>query len=207
MTVDQFWAHVERGPGCWLWTGPVDHRGYGRLTWLGQNWRLAHRVSLELAGRHPGRLCALHRCDTPLCVNPAHLFLGTRAENNADMVAKGRHARGDRSGSRLHPERLARGDRNGMRLHPESLRRGDEHWTRQRPELVVRGDRHHFRQRPESHPLGERVGSAKLTADAVVEIRRRVGAGESKAALARAFGVTDVLVGKVVRREIWRHVP
>ena len=55
---------------------------------------LAHRVSWEFAnGPIPENMCVLHACDTPLCVNPEHLFLGTLADNMADKEKKGRHGR------------------------------------------------------------------------------------------------------------------
>ena len=57
---------------------------------------------------YPG-LSACHHCDNPACCNPKHIWLGTTAANNADRDAKGRQARGDRSGARLYPERLRRG--------------------------------------------------------------------------------------------------
>jgi hypothetical protein len=71
----------------------------------------AHRRAWELThGPITDGLHCLHHCDHPPCCNPSHLFLGAPADNVADMVAKGRQARGDRSGSRLYPERLARGE-------------------------------------------------------------------------------------------------
>jgi hypothetical protein len=114
-----FWSRVDKAgpiptnqPGlgpCWLWTGPHDRRGYGFL-YVGSRRRYrTHRVAYALAvGPIPDGLGVLHHCDTPPCCNPAHLFLGTDADNVADRDAKGRQARGDRNGKRLHPERWPR---------------------------------------------------------------------------------------------------
>ena len=76
--------------GCWLWTAFTNACGYGCFR-VAEASLLAHRVSYELhVGPIPDGLHVLHKCDTPPCVNPAHLFLGTHTENMADMVAKGR---------------------------------------------------------------------------------------------------------------------
>jgi hypothetical protein len=85
--------------GCWLWTASVDMYGYGRIRVDGKS-RKASRVSWELhRGPIPGDLHVCHHCDTPSCVNPDHLFLGTRSDNQRDCEIKGRrtHARGEQS--------------------------------------------------------------------------------------------------------------
>lgn len=91
----RFWKKVQVNPGsCWEWTGCLNSCGYGR-TFLGGKHVYAHRLMFEAHNGPLGEgLQALHRCDNPKCVNPDHLFAGTRSDNMRDMVAKGRHAGG-----------------------------------------------------------------------------------------------------------------
>lgn len=100
---------------CWIWTGRLDSKGYGAL-----NRTLAHREAYRRTnGPIPAGKHVLHSCDNPPCCNPAHLFLGTQADNNADRNSKERQARGERvaSGkltadevSEIRVRRLTRGE-------------------------------------------------------------------------------------------------
>ena len=79
--------------GCWLWTGAKDKDGYGRVSW--PPFRFVHRwAHTHFIGPIPLGLFVLHRCDTPACVNPAHLFIGDADANNKDAARKNRTAKG-----------------------------------------------------------------------------------------------------------------
>jgi HNH endonuclease len=85
--------------GCWVWSKCLTEHGYGRGTLYRKNF-LAHRLAYEIVhGAIPEGLCVLHKCDVRSCVNPDHLFLGTTADNSADMVSKDRQAKGKQNGA------------------------------------------------------------------------------------------------------------
>jgi hypothetical protein len=121
----RFWSRVNRegpvvsqehGP-CWLWLGfkLMQRGGYGQFN----DWprvSFAHRVSWELTyGKVPDGLSVLHRCDNPPCVRPEHLWIGTQADNVADMVRKGRSLTGIRHPAYRHGRRVQRKDQGLLR--------------------------------------------------------------------------------------------
>ena len=137
----------------------------------------AHRVAcFQAIGIFESDLFVCHKCDNPSCCNPLHLFLGTTQENTADMVAKNRHAKGDKNWLRAFPERRMMGDTNPSRTHPEK------------------------------RPRGENNTAAVVNNDGVREIRRLFNAGLRRDIIAVMFSVSWNTVNRIVKRETWAHV-
>ena len=158
----RFWAKV--GPpdenGCRPWLACRNELGYGEFRVDGESiraqglaWRLTYHGPTK-----PGAEIFRHSCDHTWCAEPSHVYPGTRAENSADMVTRGRSPAGERSGARKHPELLARGEQHGM---------------------------------------------AKLTAQAVRQIRFAVIAGESRVSVADRHDISRAHVGSIVTRRTW----
>ena len=114
LTKDNIFDHCmpEPNSGCWLWTKALFPSGYAlknRLEDGKQKAKKGHRLVYELLVRSiPKGMSVCHRCDTPSCVNPAHLFLGTHRENIDDMMAKGRQQKGHAHCHAKLTDRLAR---------------------------------------------------------------------------------------------------
>lgn len=95
-TNDRFDIYAVPVPeaGCWLWQGPLNNKGYAQMLIAGER-TLGSRFSwARFVGPVPAGMCVCHKCDTPQCVNPDHLFIGTHADNMADRQRKGRQSRG-----------------------------------------------------------------------------------------------------------------
>jgi hypothetical protein len=203
--------------------GGMSESGYGQIMEQRRSLR-THRVAWELvAGPIPDGMIVCHTCDCHACCRNddegvyyangsfhprrGHLWLGTNADNSADMIAKGRAATGEKNARALYPERTARGERSGAYTHPERLARGDRHGSRTHPEAIPRGENHHWQTHPEGRLRGERNGLAKLTADAVRDIRSRHTAGTaSYSVLAAEYRVSKQVIAAVVKRKTWQHV-
>ena len=119
--IKRFWSKIKKTDECWLWSTPtMDGGGYG-MFFVGPSrrkprWSLkAHRLSWTLAnGQIPDGLHVLHHCDVRACCNPAHLFLGTNADNVKDKINKGRMI----VGSKVPHAKLAEEDiPNIQKLH------------------------------------------------------------------------------------------
>lgn len=141
-----FWANVHKARSCWNWTGYSKRKGWhGTITVSGTDWQ-AHRLSWHIHNGHiPRGAFVLHKCDNPLCVNPAHLFLGSQADNCWDMLRKGRQVAPTRTDGN-HPK---------ARIAPQHLR----------------------------------------------VVREMYTAGFTQREIGRMFGVSDVAISQILRKE------
>lgn len=116
-TVADFWnkAIILGKEDCWEWQRALSSDGYGKCGFMEE--QLAHRISYKIAtGSIPKGKCVLHKCDNRKCINPDHLFIGTRTDNNKDRDNKKRTARGNTHGSRTKPESRPRGENHSRAI-------------------------------------------------------------------------------------------
>ena len=130
----RFWAKVDKGSGCWLWQGTRDSSGYGMVTILKprRTTTKAHRMAWTLTnGPIPDGLLVCHHCDTPQCVRPDHLFLGTAKDNAHDKMAKGRlrvgHVKGEQCGRAKLTEAAVRDIRASVAAGTRQVRMAEKY--------------------------------------------------------------------------------
>jgi len=201
---------IEQETGCHIWMGMKNPDGYGLLKVAGRRLMVHRLVYLELVGPISDDMCVLHDCpsgDKPSCINPDHLWLGTKGDNNRDRDTKGRGATGSRNGVHTHPEKVARGEDHWAHRYPERYHRGDEHHARLKPECLARGLRNGAYTHPEKRRKGSSSGMSKLTEEAIVEIRRQHKEEKvSYAELSEKHGVTKPTIWKIIKRRTWTHI-
>ncbi len=165
-------ARIPMG-GCWIWTASGDR--YGTVYFDGRN-RRAHRVVYGiLVGQVPEGMELLHRCDVGLCVNPHHLFIGTHADNMADMVRKGR----------------ARAPI------------GDAHWTRSDGERALQIARLNI-ARTHAPGADNNNAKLTHSLVAQMRATYSAAPGQTMAQLGRQFGVGRETARKVIKEIAWK---
>lgn len=183
--------------GCWLWPGVIDPNGYGHASLNGERY-WAHRLSyMHHHGTIPDGALVCHHCDVRRCINPGHLFLGTAADNTADMVSKKRHRFGEQAPNAKLTEANVRAILADTRSHEAiSAEYGISSPTIS--EIKKRRTWRHI-----DHPGNASHGNARLTPEQVRAIRAdpRV-----QRLIAADHGITASVVSDIKTRKSWKHV-
>ena len=205
----RFSSNVDRrGPNdCWEWRRGRGRSKYGYISLAPHGKFLVHRIAYMLShGRDPGELLVCHKYDNTRCCNPAHLSLGTCADNLADMRAKGRGGVGERnSRAKLTPEKVLEildsdelprvlAERYGVDVTTIRAIRLGKIWKHI-------GDRSNIIHGPRR---GNRCPFAKLNEGQVRQIRQSTN--KTVAALSREFGVAPSTIYGVLSGRTWATV-
>lgn len=189
----------EPNTGCWLWGGHTNEDGYGKLSVEGK-LKSAHRVSFEaFNGKITKGLLVCHKCDTPQCVNPDHLFLGTQLDNMRDMSIKGRGAK-FKDGVKIKEETVLKIMERIKECVPfKDIAReffvsaslvakinNGKNWTRVTKGKVMR-----------------RYGQAVLKMGQVEQIRELIKSGSTNSQLMRSFKVSRMTIHRIRHNQSW----
>jgi len=199
----EFENRIKKTPTCWVWTGSVNASGYGVFNmWISER---AHRLSYFLhRGNIPTGMCVCHTCDNRKCVNPDHLFLGTRNDNNKDAARKGRMGR---KLTLQDAEEVKRLYANGKRQSDIAIQFGI---SKTMVSLICAG--RYWRSRTHADKYVGRRGCrshvAKFDAEQVRNVRDKFATGEySMRALAREYNVSHSAISRIVNRRSYREIP
>mgnify|MGYP001611309728 CR=1 FL=1 len=241
VNLERFWANVKKTDSCWFWisravTGNAVKYGLVAIRVMSMRGaatrqETAHRISYELAnGPIPAGLKVLHSCDYGLCVNPAHLRVGTQPDNVEDAVRRNRYPRGGRTPGVILPRA------------PLPTRSGETHWFAKLSDAQVADIRTRYAETPTltmnalarefkvSQPLirgiitgasrrscggpiskirsiyGGSTPTSKLTEAQVADLRARASAGATIHELAAQFDIAPQTASKIARGQTWKHV-
>lgn len=193
---------------CHLWTAYKDRQGYGHFRLNGKTVK-AHRYAAGMLD-WPSEIVTRHTCHVPACVNPEHLQFGSVADNSRDRDEAGRTPRGEQHGSsKFSDEQVLEIRRRYAAGNVTQQELGDEFGVdRKTVSVIVRRETwEHLKDEVGWTPGGGRNGSSKLSAEQVLEIRRRYAAGGvTQEKLADEFGVDRTAVHNIVRRKTWTHL-
>ena len=214
LLADMFWNRVLIPHGatdgdCWEWIGGKSDSGYGiLLSGLPSQRRpvRAHRLAWELHyGPIPPGLCVCHTCDCPGCVNPSHLFIGSHADNMADMKAKGRGRSSTGEASpraklkQIDVDRIRALFSSGLRIYEiariEGLRDSYVHKIVKRRTWPAPGD-------PPSLRKGKPPVLLKITEQDAATMREARANGVAVDVLSARFGVCRSSVYRVTSRAV-----
>lgn len=199
----RFWSKIDirDEDECWPWTAAVGSRGYGKFSWrVGRgvcHTVNAHRLMLQMKeGPFPAHLVVRHTCDNPICVNPAHLLLGTALDNAHDKVERQRQACGEENGRAMIDESVVVEIRRRAAAGESICALAQDIGLGESATLAaVRGLT--WKHVPGAVPFTRHYQPPTLAMGA--EARRRVWAGESLGAVARALGVDRSTLKNIVR--------